>query len=95
VDGKPKTTIALRRIENLMSNPRASLLVDHYEDDWSQLWWVRVDARGRIAVSAERDRAIDRLASKYEQYRTATSFGPVIALDIDHWSWWSSSPADR
>src|SRR5690606_37163913 len=41
VDAKPKSTLALRRLENVRANPAASLLVDHYEDDWTRLWWVR------------------------------------------------------
>src|ERR671910_394708 len=43
VDAKPKSTLALRRLDNLRAHPAASLLVDHYSDDWSQLWWVRLD----------------------------------------------------
>jgi len=43
VDAKPKTSLRLQRIRNLMANPSAALLIDHYQDDWSQLWWVRVD----------------------------------------------------
>ncbi|MBI3692389.1 MAG: pyridoxamine 5'-phosphate oxidase family protein, partial [Mycolicibacterium aromaticivorans] len=35
VDGKPKTTQRLRRLANIEANPRVSILVDHYEDDWS------------------------------------------------------------
>ena len=49
VDGKPKTTLALRRLDNVRAHPACSLLVDHYADDWAALWWVRVDgtaARG-------------------------------------------------
>src|SRR5947209_988633 len=42
VDGKPKSTLQLRRLANIRANPYASLLVDHYADDWSALWWVRV-----------------------------------------------------
>ena len=47
VDAKPKSTTALRRLDNLRANPHAALLVDHYSDDWSTLWWVRVDGEGR------------------------------------------------
>src|SRR4051812_30954340 len=41
VDGKPKSTLELRRLANIHAHPHASLLVDHYADDWSALWWVR------------------------------------------------------
>ena len=48
VDAKPKSTLALRRLDNLRVNPSTALLVDHYAEDWSTLWWVRVDGRGRV-----------------------------------------------
>jgi PPOX class probable F420-dependent enzyme len=88
VDAKPKTTRALRRLENVRATGRASLLVDHYDEDWSALWWVRVD--GRAAV-IESDAAIDALVAKYEQYRTARPAGPVIAIEPDHWCSWVPS----
>jgi PPOX class probable F420-dependent enzyme len=89
VDGKPKTTTALRRLDNLRANPRAALLVDHYADDWSTLWWVRADGHGRVLdAGAERDQAIDLLIDKYDQYRTVALDGPMIALDITHWQAW-------
>src|SRR5688500_8117043 len=48
VDGKPKSTLALRRLANVMAHPATSLLVDHYDDDWSALWWVRLDGSARV-----------------------------------------------
>ena len=93
VDAKPKSTTALQRLANIDVNPRASLLVDHYDDDWAQLWWVRVDGIAAMlgdGDGAERDRAIDALAAKYEQYRTTRPTGPVIVLRVERWRWWSS-----
>jgi PPOX class probable F420-dependent enzyme len=90
VDAKPKTTRALKRLENVRATGRASLLVDHYEEDWSRLWWVRVD--GPAAV-IESDAAIDALAAKYEQYRAARPAGPVIALTPAGWRAWIPSEA--
>lgn len=43
VDDKPKSTRRLRRLADIAENPRVCVLVDHYSDDWSQLWWVRID----------------------------------------------------
>ena len=43
VDAKPKSTQRSRRLANIEANPHVSVLVDHYADDWSQLWWVRAD----------------------------------------------------
>ena len=83
VDGKPKSTTRLQRIRNLEANPAAALVVDHYADDWTELWWVRVDATGRIlGAGAEFDAALDLLAAKYEQYRRDRPPGPVVALDV-------------
>jgi PPOX class probable F420-dependent enzyme len=97
VDAKPKSTLALRRLDNLQAHPAASLLVDHYSDDWSALWWVRLDGDGRVVSGgAERDRAIALLTGKYEQYVATPPPGPVIALDVTAWrSWrWLSRPED-
>ena len=55
VDGKPKTTPALQRLANVRAHPQSCLLVDHYADDWTALWWVRVD--GSAARRPDRRRA--------------------------------------
>ena len=41
VDDKPKSTFDPLRLDNLRATGVASLLVDHNEEDWSRLWWVR------------------------------------------------------
>ena len=69
VDAKPKTTTSLRRLQNAAAHPHVSVLVDHYDEDWTTLWWVRIDGRARIATGDERDRALALLGDKYEQYR--------------------------
>jgi PPOX class probable F420-dependent enzyme len=90
VDAKPKATTALVRLENVRATGRASLLVDHYEEDWSNLWWVRVDGVAEVLHS---DRAIDALAAKYAQYRAERPAGPVIAIEPEQWrSWVASEP---
>ncbi len=53
VDAKPKTTQRLRRLANINANPRVTLLVDHYAEDWTQLWWVDPDG---IATNPPRRR---------------------------------------
>ena len=89
VDGKPKTTPALQRLENVRTNPHASLLVDHYSDDWSTLWWVRVDGPAHVVENGpERDTAIAALQEKYEQYRTTPPPGAVIVLEAAQWRGW-------
>ncbi len=89
VDAKPKSTSSLRRLANLRANGHASLLVDHYDEDWTTLWWVRVDGTGRVIDHGpERDRALALLADKYEQYRRQPPPGPVVAVDITDWRAW-------
>ena len=46
---KAKSTTRLQRLANIDRDPRCVLLVDHYDDDWSQLWWVRVHAQASVA----------------------------------------------
>src|SRR4051812_49360507 len=52
VDAKPKRTTALRRLANVAANPRVAALVDHYDEDWAALWWVRADGTGRVLDAA-------------------------------------------
>jgi PPOX class probable F420-dependent enzyme len=91
VDHKPKRSGRLRRVANLLDTGEACLLVDEYDDDWSTLWWVRLDGRGRVVDDwEEAARAIAALAGKYPQYQDRPPAGPVIALDITRWSGWSA-----
>ncbi len=89
VDAKPKSSLALRRLENVRMTPSASLLIDQYSEDWSSLWWVRLDGSARVIESgAQRDQALESLRSKYEQYVREPPPGPVIAIDITAWLAW-------
>jgi len=89
VDDKPKTSLALARLANVRANPQATLLIDHYSDDWSKLWWVRIDGTARVLESGdERAHALELLAAKYEQYRRVVPPGAVLALDVSTWRAW-------
>ena len=89
VDGKPKTTQRLRRLANIETNPQVSLLVDEYADDWTQLWWVRVDGAATIhSDGAMMLTGIRLLRAKYSQYQTVALSGPVIAVTVARWSSW-------
>lgn len=92
VDDKPKRHRGLRRLENLRSTGHASLLVDEYREDWSALWWVRMDGRGRIVDDpAEAAEARAALVAKYPQYAERPPGGPVVAVAVTRWSAWSAS----
>jgi PPOX class probable F420-dependent enzyme len=92
VDAKPKRSTSLRRLANIAANPRVAVLVDHYEDDWHALWWVRADGSGRVldADTPEGRDAITRLMARYPQYREQPPPGPVVAIDVTRWSSWSA-----
>ena len=80
VDDKPKRHRHLQRISNITATGTASLLVDEYDEDWSRLWWVRLDGQARLVDNtAETERAIRSLSDKYPQYREQPPSGPVLA----------------
>ena len=92
IDAKPKRSTDLQRLRNIAANPAVSVLVDHYEDDWERLWWVRVDGTARVVADpAQADSALALLAAKYEQYRGTPPPGPVVRIDIGRMSGWSSA----
>ena len=89
VDAKPKSTPELARLANIAAEPRVAILADDYEDDWTQLWWVRVDGLARIVEDAdERAQALELLTARYPQYRDEPPEGPVLAVDAERWSGW-------
>jgi PPOX class probable F420-dependent enzyme len=91
VDAKPKATQRLQRLANVRAHPWASLLVDHYEEDWDALWWVRVDGPATVlSAGDEFDTALAALVAKYPQYTTAVPRGPVIAIAAERWRGWSA-----
>ena len=91
VDAKRKTTRRLRRLANIAANPRVSMLVDHYDDDWSQLWWVRADGLAEVHESGDQ-MAIGYavLRQKYLQYERIALDGPVVTVDVERWSSWQA-----
>jgi PPOX class probable F420-dependent enzyme len=89
VDHKPKRTGQLRRLDDMRGSGRATLLIDHYDDDWSQLWWVRVRGRAELHDDgAVRDAALDALQAKYPQYREHPPTGTVWRIAADEVRWW-------
>lgn len=89
VDAKPKTTRQLRRLANIERNPRVSLLVDHYADDWTKLWWVRADGIATVHADGQAmDFGYRLLRAKYPQYQSVSLDGPVIAVVVQRWASW-------
>ncbi len=91
IDHKPKTTTRLQRLRNIEAHPVASVIFDHYEDDWSRLWWVRGDGTARIVFEGvAREQAMKRLADKYKPYRDSPPRGPVIVVSVNRWASWNT-----
>jgi PPOX class probable F420-dependent enzyme len=91
VDHKPKRTTQLRRLDDLAATGMATVLVDHYDDDWSQLWWVRV--RGRAVVhEAGEPAAVAALVAKYVQYQERRPVGAVYRIALDEVRSWRATP---
>ena len=99
IDEKPKTTLRLRRLTNIESNPKFALLVDHYDDDWNQLWWIllRGPAEALWPSEWEQEEAstvIAALREKYQQYETmGLEERPLLKLTPDRVTRWSATGA--
>ena len=90
VDHKPKRTRALVRLANIEANPRVSVLVDHYEDDWERLWWVRADGVAHVREAAPAG-AAEALSQRYAAYRELPPGGPFIVVEVQRLTGWSAT----
>lgn len=89
VDAKRKSTQHLRRLANIEAEARVSLLVDHYDEDWSQLWWVRADGVAAVHHSGDlMAEGYTLLRAKYPQYDRIALDGPVVTVDVQRWTGW-------
>ena len=99
VDGKPKRSAALARLRLLEREPRVSLLLDHYTDDWTRLWWLELRGRAELVrADAEADPRIAApaaaLRAKYPQYATTPLFlGPptLVRITVASTRGWAAS----
>ena len=90
-DPKPKDGLDLLRHRNIAANPAVSLLVEHYDDDWEHIWWVRADATARVVKDGpDRDTAIRLLKTRYLQYETwTTPFGAATVITVERVISWT------
>jgi len=88
VDEKPKRTRLLQRLRDIETDPQVEVLIDHYDEDWSRLWWVRL--RGRARIVEHDERALELLCAKYSQYRDQPPRGPFVIVDIEERISWSA-----
>jgi PPOX class probable F420-dependent enzyme len=99
LDEKPKRVAdsRLRRVRNLLEQPEASLVIDHYEEDWSRLGWVLVHARAALLEPGDPAHApaVALLRARYPQYLgMALEERPQIALAPDAVSSWGSATGE-
>jgi PPOX class probable F420-dependent enzyme len=92
VDAKPKRSRRLQRLANIRADPRCALLVDHYEDDWRRLWWVRADGHGEVVDEPSAAHpGIRALVQRFPQYRDDPPAGPLLVVTVERWSGWVSA----
>lgn len=102
IDAKPKRAGELGRVRNVRRDPRVSLLLDHYDADWTRLWWIRLEARAELVeaaslgTGAELEPVARALRAKYPQYADTPLFrGPPLLLrfEVQAVRSWAAGPA--
>lgn len=89
VDHKPKRTRNLQRLHNIERDPRVSFLVEHHDEDWTQLWWCRLDGSASVHPDGELlARTSDLLAAKYKEYARHPPTGPAIIVEVTAATGW-------
>lgn len=89
VDEKPKSTRRLRRLANIEADPQVEILIDHWDEDWSRLWWVRLSGRARVVEHDER--GLELLQAKYPQYQADPPAGPFVVVAVEARKEWRAS----
>lgn len=89
---KPKRTLELARQARVERDPRCVLLADHYSDDWSELWWVRVHAEARAVDDP--GPWLPALAARYPQYAPAGAVASVLVLSPTALRGWAAGDPD-
>ena len=69
IDEKPKTTRRLKRIRNIETNPRVSLVFDRYDEDWFRLAYVLVSGIASVVERAPLE-VVAALRARYVQYES-------------------------
>jgi coenzyme F420-0:L-glutamate ligase / coenzyme F420-1:gamma-L-glutamate ligase len=95
LDEKPKVVppARLKRVRNILENPRVALVADRYGEDWSLLAFVMVRGRAELLEpGAEGHPDVVRLLrGKYHQYeRMRLEDNPVIAIRPERVASWGA-----
>jgi len=95
IDRKPKRVAPSRltRLENIKKTPHVALLIDHYDEDWTRLWYIFVHGEAAlVSAPAEHARAIQHLRAKYPQYdaKMLADDAPVLRVTPGRISAWGA-----
>ena len=83
----------MQRLANVAGHPYATLLVDHYDEDWSALWWIRVSGPARVVTDGQEHAGpCELLRAKYPQYAGHALTGAVLAIELREWRTWAAEP---
>jgi PPOX class probable F420-dependent enzyme len=98
IDSKPKKVgdwRHLRRVQNVVTNGRASVVIDVWDEDWSKLRYVLLEGTADVLEGGdERDRALALLEAKYPQYsQMPLGDAPVIRVTVERSVEWSGAEA--
>jgi PPOX class probable F420-dependent enzyme len=96
VDGKPKRHARLSRLDWIVERPEVCVLIDHYDENWSRLWWLKLFCRGKICHGDHADwqLAVTGLTDKYPQYATTPVFSgepTMVRFDYHSWKSWAAA----
>jgi PPOX class probable F420-dependent enzyme len=98
LDNKPKRVEPreLRRVRNMVQNPKVAVVIDHYDEDWTQLAWVLVTGQAAILERGEAyDAGVRLLQEKYSQYQAMPlKDRPLIAITPIRVTSWGTFPAE-
>jgi PPOX class probable F420-dependent enzyme len=95
IDQKPKrvTPERLARLRNIRAVPRVALLIDEYDEDWTQLWYILIRGKAQLipkSVHKEHAWAIRKLRAKYPQYARGmlADDAPIIRITPERITSW-------
>jgi PPOX class probable F420-dependent enzyme len=95
IDGKPKRSAELARLTHIAGDARVSVLLDAYSEDWSRLWWLRIEGSA-TAVRDDLARAEAALCAKYPQYAATplhAGEAQLLRIELARVTSWSASAA--
>ncbi|MGH0028793.1 MAG: pyridoxamine 5'-phosphate oxidase family protein [Myxococcota bacterium] len=103
VDGKPTRggPGEPARVRHVRAHPLVELVIDGYDDDWSRLWWIRIDGIARVVQPPDPETDPDvapvlaALRRKYPQYERTPLLGDpptLLAIRPDRVRSWRAGP---